>query len=381
VDFELPADDDPRRKEVRTWLAAHPDPSATDLQEAGYIVPHWPAPWGLGAEPMYQLLIADELDRAGVKRPVNPIGIGWAGPTILAAGTPEQQQRWLPPLLTAREIWCQLFSEPDAGSDLANLRTTAVRDGDTWIINGSKIWSSGAHYSCWGILLARTDPDAPKHKGISYFVLPMDAPGVEVQPLLHLTGKHDFNQCFFTDVRIPADHLIGAEGEGWRLANVTLANERVSLSTGGVLWGMGPTTEQFFAAVRAQGGIADPQLRQEAARVYSEGFVLRLLGYRVLTAAVRGDGPGPEVSVKKAKGDVHGQRLMTLATRLAGADALTADWGPLGADAIQPWGTWHWGALFSRALTIGGGTTEVQKGIIGERLLGLPREPRPQNPL
>jgi len=377
MDFELPGPDDPRRHEVRAWLEAHPSPGAHELQEAGYVVPHWPPPWGRAADPMTQLVIDQELTAADVARPDNPIGIGWAGPTIALAGTVEQQERWLPGLLTAREYWCQLFSEPEAGSDLANLRTTAVRDGDEWVINGSKIWSSYANHSDFGILLARTDPSAPKHKGISYFVLPMATAGIEVRPIIEMTGGNHFNECFFTDVRIPADHLIGQPGDGWRLANVTLANERVSLSTGGLLWSMGPTARELFDLIRARGGITDPPLRQRAARVHSEAIVLQLLGYRVLTAIVKGEAPGPEVSIKKAMADEHGQHVFALAAALAGAGALTSEWGPLGAAAENPWGSWHWGALFSRALTIGGGTSEVQRNIIAERILGLPRDPHP----
>lgn len=375
MDFEFPAAGDPRRVAVREWLATHPSPGAEELQAAGYVVPHWPAPWGIGADPMHQLLIDEELSHAGVARPDNPIGIGWAGPTLLAAGTPAQQQRWLPPLLTGREFWCQLFSEPDAGSDLANLRSTAERDGESWVINGSKLWSSYADHSDFGILLARTEPDAPKHRGISYFVLPMDTPGIEVRPIVEMTGGHHFNECFFDGVRIPADHLVGAPGDGWRLATLTLANERVSLSSGGVLWSMGPTSEEVFAVLRAQGGVRDSRLRQRIAALYTDAFLLRLLGYRVLTGVLRGEGPGPEVSVRKALADEHGQRLFELVHDLAGADGLLTAWGPLGAPATNGWGDWHWGAMFSRALTVGGGTSEVQRNIIGERILGLPREP------
>ena len=383
MDFELPPDDDPRRLAVRAWLAAHPSPTPEELQDAGYVVPHWPRPWGIGADPMHHLLVDQELAAAGVDRPDNPIGIGWAGPTLLAAGTPEQQQRWLPPLLTGREFWCQLFSEPEAGSDLASLRTTAVRDGDEWVITGSKLWSSYADHSDFGILLARTDPDAPKHKGISYFVLPMATPGVEVRSIVEMSatsadpppgshGRH-FNECFFDGARIPGDHLVGAPGDGWKLATLTLANERVSLSTGGVLWSMGPTTDELLDLVRARGGVADPVRRQQVARVHTEAFVLRLLGLRILTASLKGEAPGPEVSIQKALADDHGQHVLALAADLAGLDALLTSWGPLGAPAEQPWGTWYWGGLFSRALTIGGGTSEVQRNIIGERLLGLPR--------
>jgi 3-oxochol-4-en-24-oyl-CoA dehydrogenase len=224
VDLGLPGDDDPRRRRVRDWLEEHPHPTGRTLAEAGYVVPHWAAPFGLDADPLTQLVIDEELRKAGVHRPINPIGIGWAGPTLLYAGTDEQKERWIWPLLSGEEFWCQLFSEPGAGSDLASLTTKAERDGDHYVINGQKVWTSYAHIARWGILLARTDPSATKHQGISYFVCPMDAPGIEIRPLIDMTGEHAFNEVFFTDVRIPADHLVGAEHGGWELAKVTLGN-------------------------------------------------------------------------------------------------------------------------------------------------------------
>ena len=226
MDFELPPDDDPRRTAVRTWLAEHPAPSGRDLAEAGLVAPHWPAPWGRGADPVHQLVIDDELARAGVRRPVNPIGIGWAGPTVLLAGTAEQKERYLLPLLAGEELWCQLFSEPGAGSDLASLTTRAVRDGDEWVVNGQKIWTSLAQFARFGILIARTDPGLPKHRGISYFVCPMDLPGITIRPIVEMTGAQTFNEVFFDGVRLPAANLVGAEGDGWNLAKVTLGNER-----------------------------------------------------------------------------------------------------------------------------------------------------------
>ena len=235
----------PAGADVREWLAAHPKPTGRQLAEAGYVVPHWPAPFGRDADPLTQLVIDEELRAAGVRRPVNPIGIGWAGPTLLYAGTAEQKERWLWPLLAGEEFWCQLFSEPGAGSDLAALTLRAERDGDHYVINGQKVWTSYAHIAQWGILLARTDPTAAKHAGISYFVCPMRAPGIEVRALVDMTGEHAFNEVFFTDVRIPADHLVGAENGGWELAKVTLGNERVSLSGEGALWGMGPTADDL----------------------------------------------------------------------------------------------------------------------------------------
>ena len=209
MDFDLPPTSDPRRLAVRTWLRAHPEPTGKQLAEAGYVAPQLPEPWGLSADPMHQLVIDDELSNAGIEPPRNIIGIGWAAPTILLAGTEDQKQRFLPTILSGEEMWCQLFSEPDAGSDLANLSTRAVADGDEYVVDGEKVWTSYAHQSQFGILLARTDPDVAKHRGISYFICPMDAPGVTVQPLRDMTGMHTFNHVFFDHVRIPASLRVG----------------------------------------------------------------------------------------------------------------------------------------------------------------------------
>jgi alkylation response protein AidB-like acyl-CoA dehydrogenase len=370
MDFDMPGEDDDRRREVRTWLSAHPSPTGRQLAEAGYVAPHWPKPWGRAADPITQLLIDEELRRAGVRRPVNPIGIGWAGPTILHAGTPAQKDRFLFPLLAGEEFWCQLFSEPSAGSDLANLGTRAVRDGDTYVVNGQKIWTSYGHVAQFGILIARTDPDAPKHKGVSYFVCPMDTPGIEIRGIVDMTGTHAFNEVFFDDVRLPATNLIGDENEGWTLAKVTLANERVSLSSGGALWGDGPTGAELFELIRKHGGVEDRSLRQRAAQLFIEDEILRLIRLRTVTAAIQGRPPGPEASVRKALADEHGQRIMALAKDLAGASGMLATIGPMGI--ADP--TWEYGYLFSCALTIGGGTSEVQRNIIAERVLGLPHD-------
>jgi alkylation response protein AidB-like acyl-CoA dehydrogenase len=370
VDFELPGEDDPRRLEVRRWLEQHPDPSDRQLAEAGYVAPHWPAPWGLDADPIQQLLIDDELRRAGVRRPTNMIGIGWAGPTILAAGTQEQKDRYLMPLLAGEEIWCQLFSEPSAGSDLASLGTRAVRDGDEWVVNGQKIWTSLGHQSRFGILIARTDPDVAKHRGISYFICPMDAPGIEIRPIIEMTGAHTFNEVFFTDVRIPAENLVGDVNDGWRLAKVTLSNERVSLSSGGALWGMGPTAGDLLDVVRAAGGVQDPLVRQRLVELHVQSQILHLIRLRTVTAAIKGQEPGPEASVRKVLADEHGQAVMAAAKDLAGAGGMLTDAGPLGGDV----GIWHHGYLFAQALTIGGGTGDVQRNILAERVLGLPHD-------
>jgi len=382
MDFELPSEDDPRRQEIRDWLAVNPEPTGRQLAEAGYVAPHWPKPWGLDADPIHQIIIDDELRRASVKRPNNMIGIGWAGPTILHAGTDAQKETYLFPLLAAEEIWCQLFSEPGAGSDLANLGTRAERDGDEWIINGQKIWTSLAQFSTYGILIARTNADAAKHKGVSYFICPMDAPGVEIRPIIEMTGGHTFNEVFLTDVRIPAENLVGEVNEGWTLAKVTLGNERVSLSGGGALWGQGPTADDLFDLITSGGGIADPVLRQRAAQLWIEAEILRLIRLRTVTAAIKGRQPGPEASVRKVLADEHGQHIMSLYKDLTGANGMLMDQAEPDRESVlmkgqgrfaDP-GIWDYGYLFAPALTIGGGTGDVQRNIIAERVLDLPHD-------
>ncbi len=370
-----PGDDDPRRRGVQDWLDEHPHPTGRQLAEAGYVAPHWAAPYGLDADPLTQLMIDEELRRKGVRRPVNPIGIGWAGPTLMYAGTEEQKDRWLWPLLSGEDFWCQLFSEPGAGSDLAALTTRAERDGDHWVVNGQKVWTSYAHIAKWGILLARTDPTATKHMGISYFVCPMDAPGIDIRPLIDMTGEHAFNEVFLTDVRIPADHLVGPEHGGWELAKVTLGNERVSLSGEGALWGMGPTAEDLVDLIRGAGGAA-PSPSAAVTRlvdVWIEAQILRVLRLRMVSAVLAGRAPGAEASVRKAIADAHGQHIMDLARDLAGPYGMLSGTGPVGGPWPIP--TWSRGFLFSPALTIGGGTAEVQRNIVAEKVLGLPRDP------
>ncbi len=397
MDFDFPTDDDPRRVAVRGWLAEHPSPTAIELAGAGYMVPHWPAPWGLAADPLHQLIIDEEMRNAGVDRTgvaTNAIGIGWAAPTIFLNGTDAQRDRFLPKIFSGEEKWCQLFSEPDAGSDLASLACRAVRDGDEYVVNGSKIWSSGAHGSKYGILIARTDPDAPKHKGISYFICPMDLPGITLTPIVDMTTAHSFNQTFFDDVRIPADLLVGQEGDGWRLAKVTLANERVSLSSEGSMWGTGPTAETLIELVRKNGGSSDRVERQKLAQLHCESEVLRLNRLRSLSARLNGKTPGPEASIQKIMGDEHGQHLLELAKELVGAHGMLTGSGPAGpvpkpqqsgaTEVRFPRGEasqypqvdpiWHYGYLFSPALTVGGGTFAVQRNIIAEHVLGLPRD-------
>ena len=386
MQLDLPPEAEVARAAVRQFLDetlgadGRPPPDwYARLAAAGYTAPHWPKPWGLGASPAEQLVIDEELRRAKVSRPENPIGIGWAGPTLVLAGTEEQQERWLPGLLDGSELWCQLFSEPGAGSDLASLSTRAVRDGDEWVVDGQKIWTSLAREARYGILLARTDPDAPRHQGISYFVLDMRSPGIDIRPIRQMDGGATFNEVFFDGVRIPADNLVGPEGDGWRLARVTLGNERVALSEEGALWGRGPTVKALVDAVRSaqSAGAAsfDPVARQRLASLYSEAEILRILRLRTVAALVGSGGaaePGPEASVRKALADRHGQKLFDLAVDLCGADGMLARENPPQLPGFFPW---VFGFLFSPALTIGGGTAEVQRNIIAERVLGLPRDP------
>ncbi len=377
MDFELPAEAETYRDEVRAFLREHagggrfPPDWNVRLAEAGYVAPHWPKPWGRDANPVQQLVIDEELRAAAAPRPLNPIGIGWAGPTLLVAGTQEQQERYLPGILSGSELWCQLFSEPGAGSDLASLTTRAERDGDEYVVHGQKVWTTFAHVSQYGILLARTDPSAEQHKGISYFVLDMRTPGITVQPIKQMDGNATFNEVFLDGARIPATDLIGEENDGWRLAKVTLGNERVSLSGEGALWGRGPTAGTLLDVVREKGGVQDLRVRQKLAALFIESEVLRLIRLRTISAIVRGLEPGPETSVRKALADEHGQHVMGLAVELAGSAGMLRDCGRLG-DTDPMWAE---GYLFSPALTIGGGTSEVQRNIIGERVLGMPRDP------
>lgn len=390
MNFDLPGEDDPRRKAVRGFLEAHPKPSGRQLFEAGYVVPHWPPPYGLDADPIHQLIIDDEMAKAHVSRP-GGIGVSWAAPTIYMAGTQEQRDTYLPPTLSGEVMWCQLFSEPDSGSDLASLGVRAERDGDVYVVNGSKIWTSGAHESKLGILLARTDPDAPKHKGISYFICPMDLPGITMTPIIDMTTAHSFNQVFFDDVRLPASLRVGDENDGWRLAKVTLGNERVSLSGSGSLWGGGPSMHDLLGLLR-RCKVSDPVLRQRVAALYCEAEALRLIRARTLSARIAGNVPGPAAAVQKLLSDEHGQRVMALAKDLAGAHGMLTGSGPAGdmPDALTGRPTevnftrdqypdvdpvWHYGFLFAPALTLGGGTFAIQRNIVAEATLGLPREP------
>jgi len=327
---------------------SHPNPSGTELAEAGLVAPHWPAPWGRKASVDYQLLIDDELSRAHVQMPINPIGIGWAGPTIAFAGTEEQKQRWLPKLLSGEDFWCQLFSEPNAGSDLAALTTSAHLDGDEWVITGQKVWTSYAHIATWGILLARTSNEGPHQNGISYFICPMKASGVTIRPLVDMTGDHAFNEVFLDEVRLPADYLIGKVNQGWSLAKVTLGNERVSLSGEGALWGRGPTAKDLVRLAAEEHLVHTELERDDLVKCWSHGEILRLLRLRLISSALAGRAPGAEASVRKALADDHGQEVMGLAHRLAGSAGMLSGRGPGGENGADG-DSWYYGFLYSQA--------------------------------
>jgi alkylation response protein AidB-like acyl-CoA dehydrogenase len=362
MDFDLPPDDDPRRLAVRAWLAEHPSPTQAEMAHAGYVAPHWPEPWGLGADAEHQLILDDEMARAGVPRLETSIGVGWAGPTILAGGTEEQQRRYLPGILDGRDVWCQLFSEPEAGSDLASLRTRAVRDGDEYVVDGQKIWTTWADASRYGILLARTgsEPGASKHEGISYFVLDMESPGVEVRRIIEMTGGNHFNEVFLTDVRIPATNVVGDVDGGWPAARTVLSNE-ASVIGGGNAAAVGLDALIKFAG--ATGTTTDPALRQRLARAFSDEQILGYMRGRVQAAVRAGRRPDIDPSVLKIRWAEARRDRAALGVAIAGASGMLLD-------------TWPLQLLEYFSGTIGGGTSEVHRNMIGERALGLPPEPR-----
>jgi 3-oxochol-4-en-24-oyl-CoA dehydrogenase len=380
--------DDPVRAEVREQLrvAAELDGQARreHLADAGIVAPHWPPPHGRGADAREQLVIDQELAAAGLTRPVLAIG-SWAAPTIIAHGTDEQRDRFIRPTLTGEIFWCQLFSEPEAGSDLAALRTRAQKTDGGWILNGRKVWTSLAQISNWGICLARTDPDAPKHRGITYFLVDMASDGIEIRPIRDITGAENFNEVLLTDLFVPDEHVVGMVDDGWSLARTTLANERVGLSdtstwgsdVGGVLEQVRALKEQAGAgaagvpsagddASAGQTSGATHDLERHLGQLVCEGQTLRLLGFRITLRHLTGTDPGPTANVRKLVSMQHSRDVAEAGLRLLGPAAAVA------VDAGARWGREY---LAARAYTIGGGTTEVLRNQIAERLLGLPRDP------
>jgi alkylation response protein AidB-like acyl-CoA dehydrogenase len=343
------------------------------LGEAGWATPTWPAEFGFrGLNAEQARAVNEELGRYKVHRSFNIIGLGMGGPTVMHWGNDEQKHRFLLPMAKHEEIWCQLFSEPGAGSDVAGLATRAVRDGDEWVVNGQKVWTTLAHMATWGMLVARTDPDQPKHKGLSYFIVDMRSPGVEVRPLKQITGDAEFNEVFFNDVRVPDANRIGPVGEGWAVATTTLMNERVALSGAGSVSDTnvgGGAVDALIADARRSGAWDDPVLRDRLLQAVIEGRLIRVTNLRASAARKAGKPAGPEGSITKLFQAEYNQRLQNLAVDLLGSRAMAWD------TTDEATETTITGFLRSRANTIEGGTSEIMRNILGERVLGLPKEP------
>ncbi|MEY2975288.1 MAG: hypothetical protein RIR49_1708 [Actinomycetota bacterium] len=365
-------------------LAEHPLP-ATPMTEflgaqydLGLAWVHFPEGLGgLGVSPKHQPHVNARLFAAGAANPfmLNPMGYGMCGPTVVEWGSEEQKRRYLRPLFTAEEMWCQLFSEPGAGSDVAGLSMTALRDGDEWVLNGQKVWTSLAHIARWGLVIVRTDPNTVKHAGITAFVVDMHASGVEVRPLRQMTGGAEFNEVYFTDVRVPATEMLGSPGEGWRVSLTTLMNERTAIGGSTPPRGSGPIS----AAVELFGRLdADTQAlhRDRLMTLWCEAEAIRLNNLRA-SANRRMGSPGPEGSIGKMAGAEHNIRVQEFCMDLMGADAmLYGDYATGGDAARSPLDTTRVAFLRSRANTIEGGTAEIMRNILGERVLGLPGDVR-----
>jgi alkylation response protein AidB-like acyl-CoA dehydrogenase len=377
VRLELPGDrDDGPRRSIRAELAEIASlpggERAAALGAGGWVLPHLPKPWGRGAGALEQLIIDEELRAAGLHVPGLAIG-AWVVPALIQYGTPEQQQRFLPATLRGDYLWCQLFSEPGAGSDLAGLTTRAERAEGGWKITGQKIWTSLARQAAWAICIARTDPAQPRHDGISYFLVDMHSPGIDVRPLREIGGDAFFNQVFLDDVFVPDDCLVGEVNKGWRIARTTLANERVSLAR---TWTFGCGVPELLQVAAA----APDRWLSPVGELVAVGHAIELLGVQAALKQLSGTEPGATGSVRKLLSMRHAQQVAELCWEMsAGSGALGSGGAgsPVTADG-QPDGA-HWArqVLITRALTIGGGTTDIQLNIIGERILGLPRDPEP----
>jgi alkylation response protein AidB-like acyl-CoA dehydrogenase len=394
MDFDESAEEAAFRAEAHAWLSAHAtlkdphkskpmsmgesDPEAErehvrqskawqrTLFDGGWAGITWPKEYGgRGATPMEAIIFGQEQARFDLPTSVFAQGIGMAGPTIMAHGTDAQKERFLETMLRGEEVWCQLFSEPGAGSDLASLATSAVRDGDEFVVNGQKVWTSSAHFSDWGILLARTDVDVPKHRGITYFLLDMTTPGIDVRPLRQATGAAHFNEVFLTDVRIPADNVVGPVNGGWGVTMTTLTNERTLIGSG---VGVGDVFGDVVRLAREYGRSDDPIIRQDLAALYIRLQLLKYLGWRIQTAISRNQQPGPESSVLKLGLSRHLTLTGDLVMALQGPRANLLDY------AHAESGPWALQFLSQWASKLGGGTEQIQRNIIAERVLGMPRD-------
>jgi alkylation response protein AidB-like acyl-CoA dehydrogenase len=355
------------RAELKALLAdittLSPKEQRDRIAEAGYVTPGWPAPWGRDAKALQLLVIEEEFRAAKVTKPNIGVG-GWALPNLIVHGTEAQRDRWIMPTLRGEIGWCQLFSEPGAGSDLAALTTKATRVEGGWLLNGQKVWTSMAKEADWGICLARTNPEAAKHDGISCFMVDMRTPGIDIRPLRELTGMAMFNEVFFDDVFVPEDCLVGQEHDGWRAARTTLANERVYMGSGNTIGG---GVVGVLKALEANGKADDRLALAEAGDLVVTGHALSALGFRLTLAALAGADPsGSEAAVRKLLGVQHDQHVQEVGMQVAGIEATASE----GDDAA-----WSASFLFNRCLTIAGGTSDIQRNVIAERLLGLPRDP------
>lgn len=393
MDFDLAPQEEAFRQELRSWLATHPlegyDPEVflhldedarfaiqlawqKQLYRAGWVGIHWPKAYGgRGATVMEQTIYLQEMVRARMPEVANMMGIRIAGPTLIHWGTEEQKQRYIPTILSGDEIWCQGYSEPGAGSDLASLQTRATEDGDDFVINGQKVWTSFAQFARYCLLLTRTDPDAPKHKGISCLIVDMKTPGITVRPLRQINGDAEFNEVFFDNVHVPKANLIGEKNQGWQVTITTLMFERVTFD---VLSPVEAVLQQLIAVVLHRENdtatvTVDATVRQQLARFYTELQAIKYSSLRQLTRQLRGEPPGPESSMVKLAASELNMRIVQFATAVLGAASIVTTRTTHGIDG----GYWSHAVLSPHLYTIAGGTSEIQRGILGERVLGLPK--------
>jgi alkylation response protein AidB-like acyl-CoA dehydrogenase len=390
MNFDLTETEQRFRNNLRQWLQEHLPTGwgetvfePVDLQDkiaflkdwtrqlhaAGYAGLSWPKAYGgAGATLMEQVIFNEEVARCKAPTPYNSIALGMVGPTLIEVGTEEQKQRYLAKMLTCEEIWCQGYSEPGSGSDLASLQTRAVQDGDDFVINGQKVWTSYAHDAAFCFLLARTDTEVPKHKGLSCFIVDMHSPGVTTRPLKQITGEAEFNEVFFDNVRVPRQNLVGELNNGWLVGIGLLMHERATTAILGQA-NLQVLVQDVMALARRRGRNQEPLIRQRLARLYAESEAIKYYGYRCLTRRLRGLPPGPEGSAHRLTLTRLTQQAQELAMELQGPYAQLMHGSPR---AIED-GAWQVAFLRSRSATIAGGTAEIQKNIIGERVLGLPR--------
>jgi alkylation response protein AidB-like acyl-CoA dehydrogenase len=376
MDLTLTPEEEAFRDEVRAWLeenhpGAEPDGEEVKFEfrrdwqrkmhDAGWAGISWPREYGgRGATLIEQAIFSEEMARAKAPSPANVLGLVMGGPVVIAHGTEAQKERFLEPILSAEEIWCQGFSEPESGSDLASLKTKAVHDNGSWQVSGQKVWTTYAHEAKWCMLLARTDADAPKHKGLTYFICDMEQDGVEVRPLRQITGEAEFNEIFFEGAHVDEENLVGGEGNGWMVAITTLMHERAGLGAASAI-SVRRDLDELISQINQRGLGEDPLIRQRIAELKIGVEALRLGSLRALTQQMKVGIPGPEGSIAKWEWATLNQKLTELA-----ADVL-------GPEALRRGAEWSYRLLRSRANSIEGGTTDVMKNIVAERVLGLPR--------